>query len=190
MIAVYHPREDTDLLARTLRAIKLSDLRVLDMGTGSGALALECARRGAKVTAVDIDERAVAVTDALLKREGVQAPVFQSDLFSNVAERYDLIIFNPPYLPSEGAILDRAVDGGWCGRDIIEKFLEAMPEHLREGGCSLLLVSSLNNPQDLAKRFPTLSFTPIETEKLFFETLTILKVMPKSTYNEQSTGER
>ena len=190
MIAVYHPREDTDLLVRALRAIRLSGLRVLDMGTGSGALALECARRGAKVTAVDIDERAVAVTDALLKREGVQAPVFQSDLFSNVAERYDLIIFNPPYLPSEGAILDPAVDGGWCGRDTIEKFLETMPEHLEEGGYILLLVSSLNNPQDFVERFPTVSFTPIETEKLFFETLTVLKVLPKSTYDGQSTGER
>ncbi len=180
MANVYHPREDTQLLLRTLRATRLSGLRILDMGTGSGVLALQCAKQGAEVTAVDIDTQAVAATQALLKKDRIEAEIFQSDLFLNIFKRYDLIIFNPPYVPSDEAISDTAIDGGKAGRDLIDKFLEAMPRYLEKGGYGLLLVSSLNNPQDLIEQFHELSFTPIEIERLFFETMTVFKVTPNN----------
>ena len=172
---IYSPSEDTFLMLDALRITALAGKQVLDIGTGSGVLGLFCATRGAQVTASDIDElaiRQVASTSSLL---GVKLKLVVSDLFTDVPGRFDLIIFNPPYLPSEN-IQDATVDGGPLGRTLIDRFLRCLPDHLRKGGESLLLVSTLNNPSSLLGGYGKFEFSTIVKRQLFFEELQVLRM--------------
>ncbi|HSX96558.1 MAG TPA: methyltransferase, partial [Streptomyces sp.] len=94
---VYAPQDDTELLVHALRREPLApQARVLDVGTGTGAVALAAARRGADVTAVDISWRAVlnARVNAVLARLPLR--VVRGDLLGPVSERsFDLILSNP-----------------------------------------------------------------------------------------------
>ncbi len=133
---VYEPREDSFLLAEEVK--KYSKGKVLDMGSGSGILAEIALENTKDVLAVDIDKEAVE----LLRKKGINAKV--SDLFSNVDGKFDLIIFNPPYLPSK-EILDREVDGGRDGFEVIERFFRDVSKYLNEDGKILILLSSFTN---------------------------------------------
>jgi len=99
-MSVYPPREDSELLLRWLpRLLKPGD-RVLDMGTGSGVLAVAAAKLARSVVAADISARAVKATRAAGK--GMKnLRVVRSDLFSGVTVKFDVILFNPPYLPQD-----------------------------------------------------------------------------------------
>ena len=90
---IYEPGEDSFLLAKYVE--KFAKGNVLDIGTGSGVQAENALKFSKDVLAVDIDKKAVSY----VKKRGVKAKV--SDLFSNVKGKFDLIIFNPPYLPDE-----------------------------------------------------------------------------------------
>lgn len=99
---VYAPQHDTRLLMAALNREEIGPgTEVLDVGTGSGALALHAARLGARVTAVDVARRAVATArlNALLHRRRIT--VRRSDLLAALpGHSYDLVICNPPYVPS------------------------------------------------------------------------------------------
>ncbi|MFD8735989.1 HemK2/MTQ2 family protein methyltransferase [Streptomyces sp. NPDC059618] len=147
---VYRPQHDTRLLARALdREFMNSATRVLELGTGSGALALEAARRGAQVTAVDISRRAVltARLNAMIARRRVK--VRHGDLTGAVAgQSYDLVISNPPYVPSpearpprKGAA--RAWEAGHDGRVLVDRICDAAPAVLRPAGVLLVVHSGL-----------------------------------------------
>jgi len=174
----YEPREDTFLLLEALADISLEGSRVLEIGAGSGILATYCARRGAEVTASDIDADAIRVLRLVSDRLGTHLKLVVSDLFSNIDDRFDVVLFNPPYLPSD-SIRDPAVDGGRGGIRIITRFLNQIPQHLVENGFALLLVCSLNEPEHLAVIQPRLSFEIIRQRSLFFERLYVLKVKPQ-----------
>ena len=173
--AIYSPREDTFLMLDGITHLEFEDKRVLDLGTGSGVLGLYCALRSAHVTVADIDEQAVHHATEAAKRLGVDVHGVTSDLFSNLPDRFDWILFNPPYLPSEG-LKDRTVDGGPKGRVVIDKFIEDLPNHLSENGAAFLLVSSLNEPTSLMAAHRELEFSPQVTRQLFFEELQVLRV--------------
>ncbi|MFD5634214.1 HemK2/MTQ2 family protein methyltransferase [Streptomyces sp. NPDC127077] len=147
---VYRPQHDTRLLARALnREVMNSATRVLELGTGSGALALEAARRGARVTAVDISRRAVltARLNAMIARRRVT--VRHGDLTGAVAgQSYDLVISNPPYVPSPDARLPRrgvarAWDAGHDGRILVDRICDAAPAVVRPTGALLVVHSGL-----------------------------------------------
>lgn len=156
---VYAPQHDTHLLLHTLsrEMIRPGD-EVLDLGTGSGLLAVEAARRGARVTAVDVARRAVLATrlNALLARQHVS--VHRGDLAAPVpGRRYDLVISNPPYVPSphgppprHGSA--RAWDAGHDGRAVVDRICDAAPALLRPGGVLLLVHSGLCGPQRTVHR--------------------------------------
>ncbi|MFG3496685.1 HemK2/MTQ2 family protein methyltransferase [Streptomyces sp. NPDC047886] len=151
---VYTPQEDTELLARAARA-ELRALRrgrpaeVLDVGTGSGALALVAARSGrARVTAVDIDRRAVEEARRNARRLGLPVRVLHGDLTEPVAGRgFDLILSNPPYVISPGAAgdTDRSWHAGADGRDVLDRLCAEAPGLLRDGGVLLLVQSALSD---------------------------------------------
>ncbi|MFF3413997.1 HemK2/MTQ2 family protein methyltransferase [Streptomyces sp. NPDC002698] len=147
---VYRPQHDTRLLARALnREFMNSGTRVLELGTGSGALALEAARRGARVTAVDISRRAVLTArfNAMIARRRVT--VRRGDLTGAVAgQSYDLVISNPPYVPSPDAHpprkgAARAWDAGHDGRILVDRICDAAPAVLRPTGALLVVHSGL-----------------------------------------------
>ncbi|MFD6275593.1 HemK2/MTQ2 family protein methyltransferase [Streptomyces sp. NPDC060209] len=147
---VYAPQHDTRLLMAALNREGLAPgTEVLDVGTGSGALALHAAQLGARVTAVDIAWRAVATArlNALLHRRRIT--VQRSDLLSALPGRsYDLVICNPPYVPSPmgripGHGAARAWEAGRDGRAILDRVCETVPAALRPGGRLLLVHSGL-----------------------------------------------
>ncbi|MFJ5557003.1 HemK2/MTQ2 family protein methyltransferase [Streptomyces sp. NPDC093250] len=151
---VYAPQEDTELLADALLEEPVPPgADVLDVGTGSGALAVAAARRGCRVTAVDVSWRAVCATRLNALRAGVPVRVRQGNLFAPVRGRtFDLILANPPYVPSPaGRGLPRgparAWDAGDDGRLVLDRICRKAPELLRPGGVLLLVQSALSDPE-------------------------------------------
>ncbi len=118
------------------------EIRVLDLGTGSGVGAVFAARRGFWAVAVDVNPQAVrcARINALLHRQEERIDVRQGDLFSPVAgESFDLVLFNPPFFRGEPASdLDRA----WRGTDVLERFAAHLPGALADQGTALLCLST------------------------------------------------
>ena len=84
-----------------------------------------------------------AVMDALQNsmKKGIPISVQQSNLFKNLDEKFDTIIFNPPYLPSDPKLKDLTLDGGKKGYELIQKFLKQAKKHLEKKGIILLLFS-------------------------------------------------
>jgi release factor glutamine methyltransferase len=143
---VFRPRSDSMMLAERVQAEVLPDSGVLDLCTGSGAVAVAAALGGAReVTAVDVSRRAVLAARMNAALNGVRLRALRGDLFAPVAGRhFDLIASNPPYLPggeipSRGP--SRAWEGGAGGRALIDRIIAAAPRHLRPGG-SLFMIHS------------------------------------------------
>ncbi|WP_328897348.1 HemK2/MTQ2 family protein methyltransferase [Streptomyces sp. NBC_00236] len=150
---VYAPQHDTHLLMRALARENISPgTRVLELGTGSGALAVHAARLGARVTAVDISHRAVlcARVNAALHRSRVT--VRYRDLSALDAEQYDMVLSNPPYVPSPTARPPlrgraRAWDGGPDGRAVVDRVCATAATVLRPGGTLLMVHSKMCGDQ-------------------------------------------
>jgi len=165
---IYEPREDSYLLAKYVE--KFARGRVLDMGTGSGILAEVALNKTKEVLAVDINKEAVEY----VKKKGIKVKV--SDLFSNINGKFDLIIFNPPYLPDE-KLEDKesklTTTGGKYGYEILERFFNQAKNYLNKNGKILIVFSSLTNKNKIDKiiKRNNFKFRLIEREKIFFETL-------------------
>jgi release factor glutamine methyltransferase len=151
---VYAPQDDTALLAGALSDEPLApDARVLDVGTGSGALALVAARRGARVTAVDVSRRAVYAARLNAWRAGLRVRALRGNLFAPVTgETFDLVLANPPYVPTPDAHRGprgraRAWDAGPDGRLVLDRICGQAPRLLRPGGVLLLVHSVLSGPE-------------------------------------------
>jgi len=171
---VYAPAEDSYLLAKWVE--RLAEGSVLDMGTGSGIQAVTAAKKKSviRVTAVDINHVAIVSAGERAAREGVSDKIrfIESDLFADVSGRFDWILFNPPYLPSEGGAADATWDGGPTGAETIERFLDGAKSHLAEGGSILLIYSS----ETALKSSYGYEWSILEEKKLFFETLTCARL--------------
>lgn len=147
---VFRPRSDTVLLAGHIRRAVRPGSHVLDLCTGSGMLAIAAARGGAaEVTATDISRRAVLAARLNGLLNGVRVRAVRGDLFEPAhGRRFDLIVSNPPYLPSARDELPRrgparAWEGGHDGRRILDRLIGEAPAHLRPGGAVILVHSSV-----------------------------------------------
>lgn len=155
---VYLPQHDTRLLLRALyREGVGAGTELLDVGSGSGALALGAARCGALVTAVDISWQAVLSTriNAWLSRQRIT--VRRGDLIAAVGGRsFDVLVSNPPYVPVPGSTMPRgparAWDGGRDGRLLVDRICDAAPRALRPGGVLLMVHSGLCGTEDTLER--------------------------------------
>lgn len=179
---VYEPAEDTFLLAENIRVGE--DEVVLDMGTGCGILGILAAEKALKVVAVDINPHAIrcATRNALRHHVAGRMQIKRSDLFSSVhEERFNLILFNAPYLPTlleeQRSWLSKAWDGGLNGRTVIDKFTGEAPEYLRESGKILLAQSTLTDVRETLSnlRNAGLKSTIIAHKNLHFETIVIIR---------------
>lgn len=175
---VYSPAEDSDLLLRAaLREVRPTD-RVLEVGTGSGYVAAGLLARAAAVVATDINPHAARYA----RGRGVAA--VRTDLFAGLSGPFDLVIFNPPYLPTapEERIddwLEYALDGGPTGRTTIERFVADAGRVLSLYGRILLLVSSLTGLDEVRELFARAGFVSfvVDEERLEGETLYVLRAM-------------
>ena len=156
---VFRPRSDTWMLAGLLASeTRLPGSSVLDVCTGSGAIAVAAARGGAgEVTAVDVSRRAVLTARINARLNRVRVRALRGALFAPVRERrFDTIVSNPPYLPADAEELPargeaRAWDAGRDGRALIDRIAYEGPRLLHPGGLLLLIQSSLTGvPATLA----------------------------------------
>jgi len=183
---VYEPAEDTFLLADNL-IVRRGDL-VLDMGTGCGMLAVLTAKRAARVVAVDLNPHAVRCSRLNAQVHGVfdRVDVRLGDLFKPIKkdEKFDVIVFNAPYLPSapteRRTWIGRAWAGGPTGRQLIDRFVKEAPHHLKRRGKILLVQSSLANiDKTLEKlRKTELKAQVIAEKKVAFETIVVIQAKP------------
>jgi HemK-related putative methylase len=152
---------------------KLYNLKYLDMGCGSGILsekALKCMVNAKNITAADIDDKSVRY----VKSKFPNIRTVKSNLFSNLKnQKFDLITFNPPYLPEdkkEPKSSKKETTGGKRGDEISLKFLKQAKNHLKEKAKILLLISSLTYQKRIKRTSPKI----LTRKKLFFEELFIL----------------
>lgn len=151
---VYQPDEFSSsrfMLRELLAAADRYGDKVLDVGTGSGALGVTLAKNGKRVTAVDIDPAAVACARDNAARNGVTATIFQSDLFDAVSDTdFDLIVFNAPLRDGE---IEHPVERVACdpGGEIARRFLREAPRHLAPGGRVALLTANIGHAGALAE---------------------------------------
>jgi release factor glutamine methyltransferase len=177
---VYQPAEDSHLLATTVAERVAPDDRVLDVGTGSGYVAvLVQEQTGASVVGADLNPLACAEA----RDRGV--PVLRGDLVAPFGEdTFDVVCFNPPYLPSapEGVWddwMEAAVTGGEDGRAVIEQFLDDVGRVLRDDGTVYLLISTvtgLEEVQDIADEAGFRAIV-ITEESHSFERLLVLQLV-------------
>ena len=150
------PRPDTETLVAWALDVLLApgfadQPRVLDLGTGSGAIALalahglQAAGRTANVLALDASSDALSVATANALALGLEVRFLQSHWFSEVRKRLHLIVSNPPYIANADPHLSalsheplQALTAGSDGLDDIRQIIENAPKHLESGGWLLL----------------------------------------------------
>lgn len=152
---VFRPPSDTWMLANVLRSeIDGRDVEVLDLCTGTGALALVAAEAGATTTAVDISRRAVLNVRLNALLNGVRVRPLRGDLFAPVAGRqFDVIVTNPPYVPAPDERLperglERAWQAGLDGRVLIDRICASAATYLAPGGAVLIVQSTVNGEDE------------------------------------------
>src|SRR3989338_1921722 len=149
-MTIYEPGDDSYLLAEQVG--KYARGVVLDLGTGSGIQTIEAAKKKnvKKIIAADIQKDVVNYLKNKIKNKKITFK--QSNLFSNVKNmKFDTIIFNPPYLPSDLKVRDITIEGGKKGYEVIEMFLSKANKYLKKDGIILLVFSSLTKPRMINK---------------------------------------
>ncbi|HEY9206130.1 MAG TPA: HemK2/MTQ2 family protein methyltransferase [Candidatus Methanoperedens sp.] len=173
---VYEPSEDSFLLAdAALSEVKGSE-RILEVGCGSGIIAAvikthtEC-----KIIGIDINPHAVKCT----KENGLE--VIRGDLLGCIKGKFDIIVFNPPYLPTREEErtkdwINVALDGGFDGRRLIQRFLEQAGNCLVENGRILMVLSSLTGIDEVKSEMESMGYYVRikRTERFMFEQLSVI----------------
>ena len=205
MFEVYEPMEDSFLLAKHVK--KHSHGFVLDVGTGSGIQAIAASEKAKLVIGIDTSWDAIKLArENALKQNVKDICFFESnmfDLFKKTEAKkqfknsflkeiknkkihdflekkilFDLIIFNPPYLPQDNDIEDKSIYGGIKGHETIKKFLSEASEYLKENGNILIVFSSLTKKEKVDELLQNycFEFRQIDEKKLFFETLFVYSI--------------
>lgn len=165
------------MLVSALRRERLSPgAEVLDVGTGTGAVAIAAARFGAaRVIAIDTSAAAVLTTrlNALLSGHARAIRASRGDLTEPVTGlRFDLVLANPPYVPSANVRLPRrgvarAWEAGSDGRAVLDRLCAKVPVLLRPGGVLLAVHSVLSNPATTLARLAEAGLDVAVTDRRF-----------------------
>jgi len=178
---VYVPAEDSYLLADSLEISEGQS--VLEIGTGSGIVAMYASRLTDNITVTDINFDACELARKNFEANGIEGiEILFGNLFEPVGNRkFDVILFNTPYLPTEdGDVIDDtlnyAFDGGLNGRKVIDMFLDEVGNHLNDGGIVQMIQSSLSGNEETLDRFDAMGFiSEIKaSEHFFFEDITLI----------------
>ncbi len=178
---VYIPAEDSYLLADNLE-IKQGQ-SVLEIGTGSGIVAMYASRLTDNITVTDINFDACELARKNFEDNGIEnIEILFGNLFEPVKNRkFDVILFNTPYLPTEeGEVLDDTInyafDGGLDGRKVIDIFLNEVRNHLNDNGIVQIIQSSLSGNEETLEKLDQLGFVSeiAAKEHFFFEDITLI----------------
>ena len=171
------PRPETELLAELAVKTAQEGNKLLDLCTGSGCIAVSVAKKlagkGVSVTAADISAPALEVAKENAALNGAEVKFVESDLFSAVKGKFDVIVCNPPYV-KRGDIpaLQRevkdfeplsALDGGEDGLDFYRRLAAEAPKHLVRGG-TLLMECGLGQAQEIVKLFAKFDYTMVSRD--------------------------
>lgn len=165
---VYRAQSDTEVLIDVMQRGGYAEGRhVLDVGTGSGAIALAAARAGAaSVTAVDLSARSVAAARLNARLAGLDIDIRRGDLFAPLTgRRFDLVVSNPPYVPAATDRLPRHTrarcwDAGVDGRTLIDRICAGAADVLTPDGQILLVHSALCGTQATVDALGDAGFVP------------------------------
>jgi release factor glutamine methyltransferase len=180
---VYEPGEDSFLLADSALIEAEPGMQILEVGTGSGFISavLLANLKDIRLLATEINPHAACCA----KANGVE--LIRTDLFRGLKpkipeNRFDLILFNPPYLPTSWdekvpGWLNYAFDGGVSGRETLIRFLEEVRDYLKPGGKILVLISSITGFEAVMERMICLGFEVaiIARKKVSFEELLVVR---------------
>lgn len=174
---IYEPAEDTYLLLGAAMDEARPEDIVIEIGCGRGLISRELVPLVRSLLATDINPHATRLA------KGYGLNVVRADLFNGLKTKFDLVIFNPPYLPTaEGertkGWINYALDGGESGRDTVFRFIEDLKDHLNPEGRCLLLISSLSGLDEVKERAQAegLEVAMVANERYFFEQLYVLKL--------------
>ncbi|MDR3222699.1 MAG: methyltransferase [Methanobrevibacter sp.] len=178
---VYEPSDDSYLLSENL-IIEKGD-EVLDIGTGSGIIAISASTLAKSVIATDINYDALKLAEKNIKINKIEnISLCFGNLFQPVKnKKFDLILFNPPYLPTDKTDilednLNYAFDGGIDGMKTINPFLNQVKNHLKYGGRVQMIQSSLSKIQETINKLEKIGFVVEITasERFFFEEIVLI----------------
>lgn len=175
------PRFDTEILVEKSLEYASDGMKVLDMCTGSGCIAvsyaLQCRERGydnVAVNAVDISSAALSVAADNAMRAGVDINYIRSDMFTGVSGMYDMILSNPPYIPTrdieelEPEVRTSepvgALDGHEDGLFFYRILAAESPSHLKAGG-RLIMEIGYNQADNVCSLLEQNKFADIEVIK-------------------------
>ena len=178
---VYVPAEDSYLLADNLEIKK--NQSVLEIGTGSGIVAMYASKLTDDITVTDINFDACELARKNFEANGIKnIEILFGNMFEPVKNRkFDVILFNTPYLPTEDdEVLDNTInyafDGGLNGRKVIDLFLNEVGNHLNDGGIVQMIQSSLSGNDETLARLDEMGFIAeiAASEHFFFEDITLI----------------
>ena len=173
------PRPETEELVELLEAEVRSqrpEVSIIDVGTGSGVIALSLAKKfpEAEIYAVDVSEDALALARENAERLGLtkRVQLSKGDLLKNISERFDLIVANLPYISMQDRhLLSRevlhdpevALFAGARGDELVRELIEQAPSHLKPGGL-LALEIGIGQAEALAELLARKNYHDIESK--------------------------
>lgn len=180
---VYEPAEDSFLFADAALTEAKSGMHVLEVGTGSGFVSavLLANLKDIQLIATEINPHAsrCAKINAV---EVIRTDLFEGLRLRSPEARFDLILFNPPYLPTSKeeivpGWLNYAFDGGISGRDTLDRFLDEVKNYLKPRGEILVLISSITGLDEVKEKMEKLGFEAdvIARKKVSFEELLVVR---------------
>ena len=170
------PRQDTEILVEEAIQVMRPKMKVLDMCTGSGCIIISILHNveGVKGYAVDISKQAVNVAKENAKLNEVPVLFERSDLFEMVTEKFDVIVSNPPYIPTdvipqlmpEVQVFEpiEALDGKEDGLYFYRKIVEQSKDYLNSGG-SLMFEIGYDQGKDVSKMMTDAGFSNVCVKK-------------------------
>jgi len=185
-MSIYQPAEDSYFLSDILKShipkllSQNPDLKFLEIGTGSGVQLQTAENSGVKkenIFSVDINPDAVKHC-SLLGYNCIHSDLFEAfggklNIKENFPLQFDLIIFNPPYLPEHEYDKEKDTSGGKNGDETILRFLKNAKSFLKPNGKIFLLLSSRTPMENILNEFENYKKRFLGTERLFYEDLSI-----------------